>query len=38
MVEQEKGKKELEEVYGKININLQDGSYELIKEENEESK
>lgn len=38
MVEQEKGKKELEEVYGKININLQDGSYELIKEENEENK
>ena len=25
--------KELEEEYGKININLQDGSYEIIKDE-----
>lgn len=36
MVEQDKTKKELEEVYGKVNINLQDGSYEII--EDEESK
>ncbi len=33
MVEQDKFKKELEEEYGKININLQDGSYEIIKDE-----
>ena len=33
MVEQDKSKKELEEKYGKININLQDGSYEIIKDE-----
>ena len=26
-------KKELEEKYGQVNINLQDGSYEEIKEE-----
>jgi hypothetical protein len=37
MVEQDKSKKELEETYGKVNINLQDGSFELI-EENEDSK
>ena len=36
MIEQDKTKKELEEVYGKVNINLQDGSYEII--EDEESK
>ena len=30
--------KTLEEKYGKININLQDGSYELNKEENEKNK
>ena len=30
--ESNKVKKELEEKYGKININLQDGSYEEIKE------
>jgi hypothetical protein len=36
MVEQEKSKKELEEAYGKVNINLQDGSFELIKEKDEE--
>lgn len=30
---QEKNKKELEESYGKININLQDGSYEIVKDE-----
>ena len=35
MVEQEKTKKELEETYGKVNINLQDGSFELIKEDEE---
>ncbi len=33
MVEQDKSKQELEEKYGKININLQDGSYEIIKDE-----
>ena len=37
MVEQDKTKKELEETYGKVNINLEDGSFELI-EENEENK
>ena len=31
--EKAKNKKELEESYGKININLQDGSYEIIKDE-----
>jgi hypothetical protein len=31
--EENKFKKELEEKYGKININLEDGSYEEIKEE-----
>ena len=31
--DQEKTKKELEEKYGQVNINLQDGSYEKIKEE-----
>jgi len=35
MVEQAKSKKELEEFYGKINIDLKDGSYELIKEDEE---
>jgi len=29
-------KKELEEEYGQININLQDGTYEDIEKENEE--
>jgi hypothetical protein len=38
MVEQEKVKKELEESYGKVNINLQDGSYELIEDKDEENK
>jgi len=33
MVEQDKSKKELEESYGKVNINLKDGSYEIIKDE-----
>ena len=33
MVEQDKSKKEHEEEYGKVNINLQDGSYEIIKDE-----
>ena len=33
--ESNKIKKELEEKYGKININLQDGSYEEIKEDKE---
>jgi hypothetical protein len=31
--EDNKFKQELEEEYGKININLEDGSYEEIKEE-----
>ena len=35
MVEQDKSKKELEETYGKVNINLQDGSFELIVENEE---
>ena len=38
MVEQEKTKKELEEIYGKVNINLQDGSFELIEENDKENK
>ena len=33
MVEQNKTKKELEETYGKVNINLQDGSFEIIKDD-----
>ena len=33
MAEQNKTKKNLEEGYGKVNINLQDGSYEIIKDE-----
>ena len=32
--EENKFKQELEKEYGKININLEDGSYEEIKEEN----
>ena len=32
MVEQEKSKKELEESYGKVNIDLKDGSYKKIEE------
>jgi uncharacterized membrane-anchored protein YhcB (DUF1043 family) len=31
--EQEKTKKALEDSYGKINIDLQDGSYELVAED-----
>ena len=38
MVQQEKTKKELEEIYGKVNINLQDGSFELIEENDKENK
>jgi hypothetical protein len=38
MAEQQKSKTSLEEEYGKININLQDGSYELIKEDDEKNK
>jgi hypothetical protein len=38
MVEQQKLKQELEESYGKVNINLQDGSFELIEEKDEENK
>ena len=36
--EQEDTKKELEEKYGKVNIDLKDGSYEEIKEEAGEDK
>ena len=36
MSEQAKMKDELEEKYGRINVNLNDGSYELIPEEDEE--
>ncbi len=38
MVEQQKSKTELEESYGKINIDLKDGSYELIPEKDETNK
>ena len=34
--ESNKQKKELEDKYGKININLNDGSYEKIKEDGED--
>ena len=34
--EQDKLKVQLEEEYGKINVNLQDGTYEVIPEEVEE--
>lgn len=34
---QEEMKKELEKNYGKVNIDLKDGSYELIPEKNEEN-
>ena len=34
--EDKKFKQELEEEYGKININLEDGSYEEIKEDKQE--
>ena len=34
--EENKFKQELEEKYGKININLEDGSYEEIKEDGED--
>ena len=34
--EDNKVKQELEEEYGKININLEDGSYEEIKEDKQE--
>ena len=36
--EQESAKKELEEKYGKVNIDLKDGSYENIEEQENESK
>ena len=35
IAKQEESKKKLEESYGKINIDLKDGSYEEIKEEKE---
>jgi|TARA_R100000781_G_scaffold95627_1_gene59737 hypothetical protein len=39
ITQQEGAKKELEEKYGKVNINLEDGSYEKIEEPKEnESK
>ena len=34
-IEQDKSKKELEEKYGKINIDLKDGSYTEVQDENE---
>ena len=36
--QQEGAKKELEEKYGKINIDLKDGSYEKIEEQKDEPK
>ena len=33
MEKQDKSKNELEETYGKVNINLQDGSFELIEDD-----
>ena len=36
--EVEKTKKELEEEYGKVSINLSDGTYEPIKDEQEDAK
>ena len=33
MEKQDKTKNELEETYGKVNINLQDGSFELIEDD-----
>lgn len=36
--EQDKLKTQLEDEYGKINVNLQDGSYEVIPEEVEEAE
>ena len=36
MKEQQDSKTELEEKYGKININLSDGSFEEIKEQQDE--
>jgi vacuolar-type H+-ATPase subunit D/Vma8 len=36
--EQDKLKVQLEDEYGKINVNLQDGSYEIIPEEVEEAE
>ena len=36
--EQDKLKVQLEDEYGKINVNLQDGSYEIIAEEVEEAE
>jgi len=36
--QQDKLKVELEDEYGKINVNLQDGTYEVIPEEVEEAE
>ena len=38
MSEQAKMKDELEEKYGQINVNLNDGSYEVIPEEDEKEE
>ena len=35
MKQQNTSKEELEEKYGKVNVNLNDGSYEVIPEEDE---
>jgi hypothetical protein len=36
--QQEGAKKELEEKYGKVNINLETGSYEKIEEQKDDTK
>jgi len=36
--DQEKTKKELEEKYGSINVNISDGSYEEVKKEEAEKE
>tara|TARA_R110000803_G_C11892949_1_gene311139 strand:+ start:556 stop:798 length:243 start_codon:yes stop_codon:yes gene_type:complete len=36
MMDQDKTKKELEDTYGKVNINLKDGSYKLIESDEED--
>ena len=38
MVEQNKLKKELEETYGKVNIDLKDGSFKIIKDDDKKDK
>jgi len=38
MVEQNNLKKELEETYGKVNIDLKDGSFKIIKDDDKKDK